>query len=54
MENRNLTISYVSCQLDELETADRLLVEAARQATYTSYSPQILYAATRMLTFAAY
>ena len=34
-----MTISYVSCQLDELETADRLLVEAARQATYTSYAP---------------
>ena len=29
MENRNLTISYVSCQLDELEAADRELVEAA-------------------------
>ena len=39
MENRNLTISYVSCRLDELEAADRELVEAACQATYTSYAP---------------
>lgn len=39
MENRNLTISYVSCRLDELEAADRELVEAACQATFTSYAP---------------
>lgn len=39
MENRTLTINYASCPFEALSEADRLLVEAARQATYTSYAP---------------
>ena len=39
MENKTLTIAYQVATLDELNEADRALVEAARQATYTSYAP---------------
>ena len=39
MENRKLEISYKACQLDELAESDRELVEAAREATFTSYAP---------------
>lgn len=39
MENRKIEISYKVCQLDELAESDRELVEAAREATFTSYAP---------------
>ena len=39
MENRKIEISYKACQLDELAESDRELVEAAREATFTSYAP---------------
>lgn len=39
MENRKIEISYKACQLDELAENDRELVEAAREATFTSYAP---------------
>lgn len=39
MENRKIEILYKACQLDELDSSDRELVEAARKATYTSYAP---------------
>lgn len=39
MQERTLQISYHTCQLDELNEADRKVVEAAREATFTSYAP---------------
>lgn len=39
METKTLTIAYQVAQLEELNEADRELVEAAREATYSSYAP---------------
>lgn len=39
MKSKTITINFKSCRKDELSLADKNLVEAACQATYTSYSP---------------
>ena len=39
MENKTLTIAYNTASFDELNDSDKLLVESAREATYTSYAP---------------
>ncbi len=39
MTKRELTTTYIACSEDELAAADRDLVDAAKKATYTSYSP---------------
>lgn len=39
MKTRKLAIECTQCQSDELCTADFELVEAAKNATYTSYAP---------------
>lgn len=39
MKNLSLQISYQSCTMEELSAADQELVGAAKEATYTSYSP---------------
>ena len=39
MEKKTLTISYQVSTFDELNEADKALVEAAREATYTCYAP---------------
>lgn len=39
MEEIKIVKNILSCSIDELDEADRALVEAARKATDTSYSP---------------
>lgn len=39
MKNLSLQISYQSCTMEELPATDQELVCAAKEATYTSYSP---------------
>lgn len=39
MEEIKIVKTILSCSIDELDEADRALVEAARKATDTSYSP---------------
>lgn len=39
MENITQSFSYTVCRFEELDASDRKLVEEARQATGTSYSP---------------
>ena len=39
MEKKNLTIPYQVAAYEELNESDKALVEAAREATYTSYAP---------------
>lgn len=39
MTTRELKTTYTACSEEELAPADRELVDAAKQATYTSYAP---------------
>lgn len=39
MENKNLVIAYQAFAEAELDAEDRLLVDRAKEATYSSYSP---------------
>lgn len=39
MENKDFTISYQIFAYDELNEADKKLIDAAREATYTCYAP---------------
>ena len=39
MKAENIRLAYNICSFDELSEADKVLVEKAKEATYTSYSP---------------
>lgn len=39
MNQKSLIINYTACKIEELNADDRTLVEAAKQATHTSYAP---------------
>lgn len=39
MKAENIRLAYSVCSMEELSEADRALVEKAKEATYTSFSP---------------